>query len=388
MHTILRTGPEIDATLQPKLALAQADDAETILIHSAALRLPRSSLLRLLLHEAAHLEQLRRPGHNTVAELEAEAWEAASHWERGLPYRIQGRGRLPLFGLAIVQGGDKGHPFAPPWYASNPVEPISKSKQMNVKKVVLLEKMTLDSILDQIIAAKDREVLIVSHGDGNGLALPLREGASSGAERDLMVALAADRNRNITIEGGTTIRTPIRTNADLATLTRMTEAQVAALRAKRTQVQEIQLKHLAIRACNMGISKDTMEAFLEFFGAQSLSAPTLFDSYGHFSPAFVPDLDAWTKAKRKDFYHISIDAKVGFGVRETKNSLVYTIAAASTDKKAFEAWYRKHIVAGELPPSGVVYHAMKVVRPVSKTAPSVYFVQDQAFLNNLVTVSA
>jgi hypothetical protein len=385
MHPIIQFGPSVDRYLETQGAVAQAVDRNNVLLSSNLFGMSPFKRRLIFLHELAHLEQLATPGNDPLRALEAEAWEAAQAWMEGRSYQIRGRARAPLNAIAIVQGGTKGHPHAPPWYKSSPVEPIGNKSTISVKDVTLLEKITLEAVLDQIIASKGTtEVVLVSHGSGSGLALPLRDGSTAGAEREVIFALSADRpGEDVGIDGTTKIKTPKISEKAVADLTRLAESQVTTLRTKMNQVRSMKLKHVAFRACNMGISPETMQAFRTFFGAASVSAPKEFDSYGKFSPSIGGDVEAWAKAKRKNAYQISIDDQVAFGTKNTENPLVYTIEARGASKDAFRAWVRKHIVDGGWGPDGVIFHGVKALHPLSNS-PSVYFVRDAEFISGIV----
>lgn len=388
MHFALRFGQRVDTYLDTQGALAQAVDRNTFLVSSNVFGMNLPDRRLVLLHELAHLEQLAKPGNDPTRLLESEAWEAAHAWVAGRRYRIRGRARGRLNALAIIQGGPKGHPHAPIWYHTSPVEPIGNKSSVSVEDVTVLEKITLDSILDTIIASKKTtEVVLVSHGSGSGLAIPLLQGSTAGAERSVILVLSADRPGEEVGFDGTKMKTPTKSDKDVAELTRLAEQQVKALRAKMNQVRSMKLKHVAFRACSMGISKDSLQAFRNLFGAESVSAPKEFDSYGNFSPSIGGDVEAWAKAKRKDGYHISIDGQVAFGVKATDSPLVYTIVSRADSKDAFRAWVRTHIVDGGWGPKGVFYHGMMALHPASPTSPIIYFVRDADFVSRIVHYS-
>ena len=385
MHLTIQFGPDIDKYLGTQGALAQAVDRNTLLVNSNVLGMSPFSRRLIFLHELAHLEQLATPGNDPIRALEAEAWEAAHAWMDGRCYRIRGRARAPLNAIAIVQGGAKGHPHAPLWYKSSPVEPIGNKSTVSVEDVTLLESITIEAVLDQIIASKGTtEVVLVSHGDGSGLALRLRNGSTAGAERAVILALSADRPGVEVSFDKTKLTTPTKSEKDVADLTRLGEPEVRTLRAKMNQVRSMKLKHVAFRACNMGISPDTLQAFRNFFGAASVSAPTEFDSYGKFSPSIGGDVEAWAKLKRKKGYHISVDGQVAFGTKDTDSPLVYTIVASAASEDAFRAWVRKHIVEGGWGIDGLIYHGMKVRHASTPTSPNVLFVRDTQFISSIV----
>lgn len=385
----IRCGPDTDRYLESEGAIAQALDNSSIRISSKLLKLSPARQQLILLHELAHLHQLAAPGNDPVRALEAEAWDAAYAWIEGRSFTIRGKANSPLNAMAIIQGGKEGHPHAPIWYSRSPIEPIGDKSTITVKKVAIHEAITLETVLDQMLAAKgETEFVVVCHGSGAGLKLHLQRGSTAGAEKDVIFQLASDRpGKELAIDGSTSV-TPTKTDEDLATLTRLSQTQVAALRAKMNQVRNLQLKHVAFRACNMGISPDTMEAFQKFFGAASVSAPVAFDSYGRFAPVIGVNVEAWAKAKRKSGFHVSIDGGVAAGTRDAGSALVYNILAASHTKEEFRAWVKNHIVDGGWGSTGVIYHGVKVLHTLSVNAPSVYFVRDQEFIDGLVNLKA
>lgn len=382
MYATIHCGALVDGYLSMEGAMAQAVNRNTILLHSSVFELGASDQQLVMLHECAHLRQMATPGNDPIRALEEEAWEAADAWMAGRPYRVRGRARRPLNALAIIQGGERGHPFAPPWYRSNPVEPIGNSSQIVVKDVTVLEDMTLDSIMDVIIRAKQTEILVVCHGWSEGLAIPLMKGRgiTGGAQRQQIFPLSADRAFE---DGG--IKTPIISAKDVADQAHMSEQQVTALRAKMNQIRALSLAHVAFRACDMGQSTDSLQAFRNFFGAKSVSAPQLEDSYGQFSPLIGGGLDSWAKAKRKEGFRVSVDRQVGFGIKNTA-PLVYKIVSKAADVKAFNAWVKVHITDRVALDRVVVYHGM-ILPPdqiSSPTAPPVFFIRDSTFISNVV----
>jgi hypothetical protein len=380
-YTILR-GPLVDGYLSTEGAIAQAADRDTILLHSSLFKMGVSDGLLILAHEFAHLRQLATPGNDPTRALEEEAWEAALAWMAGRAYRIRGKARRPLNALAIIQGGKRGHPSAPPWYRSNPVEPIGHRSQIMVKSVTVLKDMTLESIMDVIIREKQKQIVIVCHGWSEGLAIPLTDTGiiAGGAQRQQIFPLSADRSFD---DGG--MKSPVISVQDVAAQAHISEQQVTKLRAKMNQIRDVKLEHIAFRACDMGQSTDTLQAFRNFFGAKSVSAPKLEDSYGQFSPLLGAGVEAWTKTKRKERFHVWIDRNVAFGIRDA-GTLSYQIVCKAPDNKTFVAWVKAHISDQVGLDRHVVYHGMvrQLQQIAGLNAPIVYFVRDNSFISNIV----
>ena len=132
-----------------------------------------------------------------------------------------------------------------------------------------------------------------------------------------------------------------------------------------------------------------MDAFRLLFGAKSISAPKLKDSYGKFRPEIGRDItvEKWAETKRKkDGFRMWIDKGVAFGIaagiRIDGND--YRIVSKSPDKPTFEAWVRAHVANASGVNNDLVYHGMKDLSVTDQKAPIIYFIRDSAFINNIV----
>lgn len=379
MTCSIQFGPRVDEYLVSEGAVAQAVDQGTILLSSSVFRMSAAERRVILLHELAHLRQLARPGNDPTGALEGEAWEAAYAWSAGRTYRVRGRGRKRLNAIAIIQGGERKHPSAPPWYSSNPVEPIGNKATITVKGVVVQEGMTIESIMDTIIDKKDKEVVIVCHGIADGLLIPFIAGSKFFAVQEPVIRLASDHSGKV---GG--INLPVYSDKDVAH--QLSEDNVKRLRLKMNRVRALKLDHVAFRACDMGQSPDsTMSSFRELFGAKSVSAPKLLDSYGQFKPEIGKDIKAWAKARRKEGFRAWIDHGVGFGIKHV-DTINYKIRSVTPNNSTFAVWVRAHVADRPGGEPLVAYHAMedKKERVPNPEAPVIYFVRDDAFIANIV----
>jgi hypothetical protein len=379
----IRCGPVEDDYLSMEGAIAQAINRNTLVLHSSLFSISACDQFLILLHELAHLVQLANPGSDSVRALEDEAWEAAYTWMSGKVYRVRGKGRQRLNALAIIQGGDKGHPSAPPWYQSNPVEPIGGGSAITVKDTEVIEDMTFEAVLDVIIRKKQSEIVIVCHGWSEGLALPLMGGGTipGGAQKQQIFPLSADGN--LKDQGG--VKAPVRSDKDVGDLAHLSEKQVKALRGKMNQIRSLALDHVAFRSCDMGQDSDSLQAFRNFFGAKSVSAPKLFDSYGGFKALIGSNVTDWAKGKRhKEGFRIAIDRGVAFGTKRTDSPTAYKIICRAPDEKTFASWVRAHISDTVGSDNSVVYHGMMDAGVADLEAPYIYFVRDNSFISNIV----
>jgi hypothetical protein len=380
------SGGEVDRYLQGCGAMAQTFSAQVILWSSAAEALLPQQRRLVYFHEFAHLRQLANGGRaaDSVAHLEAEAWQAAECWSRGFPFTVSGVASSPLNALAIIQGKPDGHESAPPWYHTNPLEPISASDSITVDQMKVLDGMTLDSLLDAMIASTAKEMIVVNHGSTEGLALQAYRGSGLiFADRTVLTVLAEDHRQEVTLPDGTKVAMPVLTDEQVRPLINAPDlATVTNLRKKMNQVRAKKLKHLAFRACSMGSSTDTLDAFVMFFGCESISAPVIEDMYGTFPTEVTDDLDGWVKALRtKAKFHVSVYDKVVAFATKWAHGVHYQLRCAGTSTGELDSWVKKHIISGSVDPKKVVFHGMKVEEnPIMKeNDPDVYFVKDSEF---------
>jgi hypothetical protein len=381
----IQFGCRVDEYLAAEGAVAQAVDQGTVLLSSSVLRMSANERQLILLHELAHMRQLANTGNDPTHALEEEAWDAAHAWRAGMAYRVRGRARRPLNAVAIIQGGKRGHPAAPAWYSSNPIEPIGTNSSITVKKVVIQADMAIESIMDSIIEEKAKDVVIVCHGIASGLLIPFIVGSKFFAVHEPIIKLASDHAR--TVAG---INLPV--YADNAVANQLPEVDVKRLRVKMNQVRDLKLEHVAFRACDMGQSPDaTMASFKELFGPKSISAPKLLDTYGTFKTEIKGGVDAWVKGKReKEKFRVWIDRGVAFGIKLwAKDTSQFQIICRAPNRETFSAWVRAHIA--DLPGSNneVVFHGMmeKMESVADPNAPIQYFVRDDAFIANIINIA-
>jgi hypothetical protein len=285
--------------------------------------------------------------------------------------------------MAVAIIDKKAHPSAAPWYKAAPVEPVGNKSTIKVDNVVEIENLTIEKILDKLIELKSPdEVVIVAHGSSEGLAIPLMHGASAGAEKASIRAIAQDHETEEDDGLGGRYKLPAMSVKRAASITTLSEANVTALRQKMSKVRARKLKHVAFRSCDMGASRETMGLFRMLFGAASVSAPDVYDSYGHFNPGNPePKLAAWVKAQKNNNFYVIVEDKVAFGIRWGRG-ISYQIVFAGETADAIKAWVKKHI-RDDYSSGGVVYHG-QAVTPGGPNAPGILFVRDAAFIGHII----
>lgn len=377
----IRFGARIDRYLEAHGALAQAYDGQTILASSRISSLCRLDRRLLVLHELAHLQQLATPGNDPERALEEEAWEAAHAWAEGLRFRIRGRARAPLNATAIIQGGKVGHPDAPPWYVGNPLEPVGGQNTIEIKKSIVLDTLSIDSILDQIIASKESEILIVNHGTPDGLMTTLFDDSTSLIAKEMISFLSMDKPSTEQNDIVGSIKLPAKSDSEVATIAKTTEARVVVLRKKMNAVRAMKLKHVAFRACDMGNS-DTMEIYQRFLGAKSISAPTEFDTYGHFTIS-TGDINQWASQKLKTGFNVWIEGGVAFATSKHYTGVHYQIEGKGTGRDAIFSWVKTHIT-DHVDLNKIIFHGIKTT-VMTPTDQNVFFVKDAGYKSRIAS---
>ncbi|MEQ1764433.1 MAG: hypothetical protein ABL984_14990 [Pyrinomonadaceae bacterium] len=276
--------------------------------------------------------------------------------------------------LAIIQGGTNGHPFALPWYTTNPVEPIGGSQFVTIGSSVTVDPMTLDSIMDTIIANKPQNVIVVCHGHPGGLAIPLHKDSKLGLDMNKVVTLSGDRE--FVYDG---IKTPV--FADDKVAAGLSEANAKMLRGKMNTIRGLGLAHVGFRACDLG---GGVMAFREFFGAKNVSAPKFGDMYGNAAVEIGGNLANWMEKKKKlnKLNRVWLDGDVAFSyLKVNATSFKLTVKAASD--ATLLAWKKKHLSASSTSDRAILFHGMESPY-ASRGEPAISFVLDGDFMLNMV----
>ena len=193
---------------------------------------------------------------------------------------------LPVGVLADVQAANPQivtgpsiittHPAAPDFYSTFPLEPLKSGGQFKVSKTIsVMSDPSFDAVLNAILKAKPKNVMIVSHGHGGGLSLPLIPGSEDGLgikAMDVFAGKGPDSDLDLNPEA------------------------LAALRKKITQLKALNLNTVVLRACVVGQFPDVMDKLKDFFNCQTVDAPKALDGYGKLNcgtPTRNPDV--WEK---------------------------------------------------------------------------------------------
>jgi len=160
-------------------------------------------------------------------------------------------------GIAFIDSG--AHPAAPGFYSMFPREPILPNGHFQVNSTVALKGMTVIELLTSILQHKSKDILIVSHGTGGGLLIPLT--SKTGHTLDITAMdVFAGKLPEFNLELG--------------------KHDIDALKDKVAQVKKMGLRLIVFRACHIGIAPDVLKKLKQFFNCSVVCGPTDLDGFG------------------------------------------------------------------------------------------------------------
>ena len=110
-HVRLWYGSDVDRTLTRLGVVALTISPETIFVSRRFDLLSEEHKKLVVGHELVHCVQLYNYGIDAIAQLEAEAWQAAAAALSGHKFQIQGKACQPLAALALVENSDAARYF-------------------------------------------------------------------------------------------------------------------------------------------------------------------------------------------------------------------------------------------------------------------------------------
>ena len=223
-------------------------------------------------------------------------------------------------GIAFIAAG--AHPRAADFYTTFPLEPILPKGHFRVRTSVAMTNVTIDGLLSAILKWKSKDVLIVSHGHGGGLTIPLVSGADEILGTKALQVFARELP-----EGNLKLR----------------KGALDALKAKAAKVRMMGLRLLVLRACTVGRDSEVLAMLKAFFGCQVVDAPKALDGYGRLNVGTpTTDTKVWAK-----WLLAHTGATVEFQAPNRFawiDSFPVLMAAAMADSdKAINDWLNKHL---------------------------------------------
>lgn len=262
------------------------------------------------------------------------------------------------------------HPTADNYYRLFPKEPIPPAKPATfatVDKIVSLPKMSLEKLLDEIIAnvKKKGSILTVSHGTDAAMLISI--GPAKNKVRlgyDVLDLLERHRDGK-------------ESDDDVAKLLKISVSDLRKLRKSIDEVRALDLVRVDMRACRIGSNKYTMSRFRKFFNCKTLSAPIIYDTFGPIPFGAIDSSqkrwDDWMKKHKK--------AKV-YGASPDRFALEYIVgskvmlSARAESQKAVQNWADKYLPKGRYTKGPLFYHGVT-------DKSGIIFAGEAAFRSNL-----
>lgn len=215
------------------------------------------------------------------------------------------------------------HPAAPDFYRTFPEEPLKGGGQFKVTGTVnVMGNSTFDAVLNAILKAKSKDIMIVSHGHGGGLSLPLIPNSEDGLgikAMDVFAGKGPDSDLDLPADA------------------------LAAMKRKVAQVKALNLRTVVLRACIVGQFPDVMEKLKEFFNCQVVDAPKALDGYGK--------IDCGTPTRNPDVWEKWLDDNKGATVEFAEPNRFAWLggfpdlmrAALADSDTAIKNWLKAHL---------------------------------------------
>lgn len=186
---------------------------------------------------------------------------------------------------------------------------------------------TLANVLSAITnhAAAGDDIIIVCHGTTAGMSPRLSEDTDVTANSDALNLLSSGRSA-----------------ASIHDSLRLSEAQAQALKDQRAAVQALGLRRVEIRGCKIGQHQSALSAIRRFFGAGTVGAPRVRNSYARVSfrtNGTEANFRSITQ-RRGQVFEVG-GGRVGFVIEMTGHSRFRVTEAWASSPQVLDEWQRQ-----------------------------------------------
>ena len=256
--------------------------------------------------------------------------------------------RMMAFVANLPDGGQR---YAIPYYQTIPSEPVQPAGFLPVGPIFPLGAANVYKLLAGIAhnVPKNGNVLIVSHGTGGGLNLPLTPNPKGEMARTLGVTATEVLNK---YANGSM------TDKDAADQLDLLTDDAKQLKEVVLRVRQIGIDKLVIRACDVGRYLATLENLRRLFGASSACAPDVFDVFGHLDLGNpVADIETFTAFTKSDGVIVDGSSPNRFAWSVSVGNL----KVKAESQRAVMDWVSKHFPQGNFKGKGAfAYHGLSV----------------------------
>jgi hypothetical protein len=259
-------------------------------------------------------------------------------------------------------------PRASQYYQTFPSEPVQPSAFLQVDRVFPIASMNAFKLFTGIASRAPKSVLVVSHGFGGGLGIPLTSKPKPVLGEDEISRLNEYVNRSIT-------------EREAATRLEVTTSDVSELGNAILRVRQLRLEKLVIRACLVG-RVETLENLRRLFGSTTACAPDdVLDSFGRIDPGSPASPRELAKFIESTAVIVEGSAPNRFAWSVTISDEV-KLEVKTESRKGLTDWVARHFPKGKYPGTGpLAFHAQIV-------ADRLVFPLDQEYRTHLKEVGA
>lgn len=245
----------------------------------------------------------------------------------------------------------KAHPAAEGFYRMFPAEPTlpeSPEGSITVGKIVKLPAMTLEGLLEGLVAnvKKGGQALVVGHGTDAGMLIAIGS-PKNGVYLETQALDAFRRNR----EGEAS-------DKETAQILMMEPKALAQLKALIAKVQALELERIELRACATGSNAHTLSRLQVFFNAKRFCAPKIYDSFGPIPVGKVTkNAVVWAKWL-KDHPDAIVEGETPdrFAL-DYKIDVRVALSVLAESEQAVKNWVARHLPGGNYSSGPFSYHA-------------------------------
>jgi hypothetical protein len=224
----------------------------------------------------------------------------------------------------IIDAGS--FPSARPYFSHATTEKTKSSVlALTANEIYDVNRIDLDKVLDKIIdrGSEADDVIIVCHGTEVGMSFRLKRGSGRvTAYTDALNLLSSGRSA-----------------ASIAGQLNLSVSQTQSLQDRMRQVQRLNMSRVEIRGCNIGQYQSTMSAIRRFFGARTVGAPSVRNSYASIRFATGASEANFARIERDNGQVFDVaSGRVGYVIRMTAHSAYNIRSAYATSTAAIQEW--------------------------------------------------
>lgn len=234
----------------------------------------------------------------------------------------------------------KDQPRASQYYQTFPSEPVLPGGFLEVDVVVPIESVDVFKLLTAIANRSTKNVLIVSHGTGGGLAIPLTSKTKKTLGEDETDVL------NQYVDGSIK-------DKEAASRLELRPDDVLELKRAILNVRRLRIDRLVMRACIVGTFLESLRNLRLLFGAKIACAPRELEAFGRIDPGAPASASAFAEFVKSPSVIVEGNAPNRFAWSVITMGDVKFEAKAES-RSAVTDWISRHFPKGKYRGSGPI----------------------------------